>query len=60
VTRFVSPRSWDAVLVATYDDLDSLEAYQRHEAHAPVARRLKDLCESIGSVDYPIETTSRW
>jgi hypothetical protein len=48
------PRSWDAVLVATFADLDALRAYQRHDAHVAVSERLKSLCESIGSVDYPV------
>jgi quinol monooxygenase YgiN len=55
------PRSWDAILVSTYADRDSLDAYQRHETHVAVAARLRDLCESIGSVDYPVgsETVTR-
>jgi hypothetical protein len=51
------PRSWDAVLVATYADLDALEAYQVHEAHVVAAAKLRAVCESIGSVDYPVEET---
>ena len=46
------PRSWDAVLVSTYPDRDALDAYQQHETHVAVAARLRELCESIGSVDY--------
>lgn len=48
------PRSWDAVLVATFADLDALDAYQKHPRHRAVADRLTSLCESIGSVDYPV------
>jgi stress responsive alpha/beta barrel protein len=47
-------RSWDAVLVASYADLDALARYQRHDAHLPVARRLQTLCDAIGSVDYEV------
>jgi hypothetical protein len=47
-------RSWDAVLVATYADLDALGAYQRDDAHVAASERLRSLCESIGSVDYPV------
>jgi hypothetical protein len=50
-------RSWDAVLVATYADLDAYEAYQRHEAHVRAARRLQSICDQIGSVDYELPTT---
>jgi hypothetical protein len=47
-----SPRSWDAVLVATYDDLEALQKYARHDDHLPVVMRLQKLCDAIGSVDY--------
>jgi hypothetical protein len=49
-----SPRSWDLVLVATYDDLDSLKRYAEHPDHLPVIDLMKSVCESIGSVDYVI------
>ncbi len=45
-------RSWDAVLVATYDDLAALETYQRHDDHLTVALKLQQQCDAIGSVDY--------
>jgi hypothetical protein len=47
-----SPRSWDAALVAGFDDLAALEQYQRHDDHLPVVLRLQSLCDAIGSVDY--------
>ena len=47
-----SPRSWDLVLIATYDNLASLQKYADHPEHVPVAALLKSLCETIGSVDY--------
>ena len=47
-----SPRSWDAVLIATYDDLTALEQYQRHDDHLSVGLKLKTLCDAIASVDY--------
>jgi hypothetical protein len=47
-----TPRSWDAVLIATYDDLDALDKYQRHDDHVPVVMKMKTLCDDIGSVDY--------
>lgn len=49
-----SPRSWDAVLIAEYDDLAALNRYAVHEAHLPVVELMKAICESIGSVDYDI------
>jgi hypothetical protein len=48
------PRSWDAVLVSTFADHAALDAYQRHETHVAVAARLRELSESVGSVDYPV------
>lgn len=47
-----SPRSWDLVLIATYDDLETLQRYSDHPEHVPVAGLLKSLCEQIGSVDF--------
>lgn len=47
-----SPRSWDAVLVATYDDLDALQKYQRHDEHLQVGMKLQAISDAIGSVDY--------
>jgi hypothetical protein len=47
-----SRRSWDAALIATYDDLTGLEIYQRHDDHVSVALKLQQLCDAIGSVDY--------
>jgi hypothetical protein len=49
-----SPRSWDAVLVASYDDLAALQQYQRHDDHLSVVMRLQALCDAIGSVDYEL------
>jgi hypothetical protein len=49
-----APRSWDAVLIATYDDMEALQRYSTHEAHVPAARRMQSVCESIGSVDYDL------
>jgi hypothetical protein len=47
-----SPRSWDLVLIATYDNLETLQQYAEHPEHVPVANFLKSICEQIGSVDY--------
>jgi hypothetical protein len=47
-----SPRAWDAVLLARYDDLPSLNEYSVHHEHVVVAGRLRSICENIGSVDY--------
>jgi hypothetical protein len=46
------PRSWDAALISTFDDLAALEEYQRHDDHLPVVRRMQLICDAIGSVDF--------
>ena len=46
------PRSWDMVLVATYDDLQALETYTRHDDHVEVVLKLREICDAVGSVDY--------
>jgi stress responsive alpha/beta barrel protein len=47
-------RSWDAVLVSAFDDLDALQTYQRHDDHLPVVMKMQQLCDAVGSVDYEI------
>lgn len=47
-----SPRSWDGALIATYDDLEALDKYIRHDDHAAAAVKLRALCDEIGAVDY--------
>jgi hypothetical protein len=47
-----SDRSWDAALVATFDDLEALQKYQRHDDHMAVVMKLQSLREAIASVDY--------
>ncbi|HLG14589.1 MAG TPA: Dabb family protein [Blastocatellia bacterium] len=49
-----SPRSWDGVLIATFDDLDALGNYARHGDHLPVVMRIQSLCDAIGSVDFEV------
>lgn len=48
------PRSWDAALIGSYDDLAALEAYTRHDDHLEVALKLREMCDAIGSVDYEV------
>ena len=47
-----SPRAHDLGLIATYDDLDGLQAYQVHPAHEEVASYLRASSETIASVDF--------
>jgi hypothetical protein len=45
-------RSWDAVLIATYDDLQALDIYTRHDDHVEVVLKLREICDDVGSVDF--------
>lgn len=45
-------RSWDAVLISTFDNREALEVYARHEEHVPVAKRIQMLCQAAGAVDF--------
>jgi hypothetical protein len=47
-----SARAWDASLIATYESLARLKEYSDHPDHQAVAIKLREACESIGSVDY--------
>jgi hypothetical protein len=47
-----SPRSWDAVLVSTFDNLETLQTYAQHDDHLEVVRRLQNLIEAVVSVDF--------
>jgi len=46
------PRSWDLVLIATYDDLQALDIYTKHDDHVEVVLKIREVCEAVGSVDY--------
>ena len=46
-------RSYDTGLVATFADLEALEAYTVHEAHQAVASMGKRISEHVASVDFP-------
>lgn len=46
-----SPRSWDAVLISTFDDLETLQIYTRHDDHMEVALRIQPLVEAVAAVD---------
>jgi hypothetical protein len=48
-----SDRSYDIALVARFDSLDDLQAYQVHPCHADeVLPLVKSVCSSIIAVDY--------
>jgi hypothetical protein len=45
-------RSWDAALVAVFDDLGALDVYTRHDDHVAVVMKLRPLSEAAASVDF--------
>jgi hypothetical protein len=47
-----SARAHDLGLVATFDDLDGLQAYQVHPDHEAAAAWLRSKSETIASVDF--------
>jgi len=47
-----SARSYDIGLVATFDDLAGLQAYQAHPVHLPVLAYMKEHCSTIAAADF--------
>jgi len=47
-----SPRSYDIGLMATFDDLAGLQAYQEHPVHLPVLAYIRENCSTIAAADY--------
>lgn len=47
-----SPRSYDIGLIATFDDLAGLQAYQEHPVHLPVLAYMRENCSTIAAADY--------
>jgi hypothetical protein len=47
-----SERSYDFALVSGFENLEKMQEYQVHPAHQKIVVKLKELCESILSVDF--------
>lgn len=47
-----SYRSYDLALLARFDSLEDLEAYQQHPAHVEVVKYLQGVRQSVVTVDY--------
>ncbi|MFQ5354057.1 MAG: Dabb family protein [Thermodesulfobacteriota bacterium] len=45
-------RSYDVGIIAGFEDLAGLESYRTHPEHVVVAKRLKELSESIVALDF--------
>ncbi|RZS64380.1 stress responsive alpha/beta barrel protein [Agromyces ramosus] len=52
------PASYELAIVADFDDLDGLEAYTRHPAHAEVLRISAPVKASLATVDFEIPDAS--
>lgn len=47
-----SDRSYDLVLVSSFDSLATLQEYAVHPEHLEVVKYIKETCGSISAVDY--------
>jgi heme-degrading monooxygenase HmoA len=47
-----SYRSYDLALVARFDSLEDLQAYQNHPTHVEVVKKLQGIRQSTVTVDY--------
>ena len=52
------PASHELALVADFDDLDGLDAYTRHPAHAEILRISGPVKTSLATVDFEIPDAS--
>lgn len=50
-----SARSYDVVLISTFDTHDDLNAYSQHPIHLEVVKFIKSVTSSIIAVDYESE-----
>ncbi len=50
-----SPRSFDLALVARFESLEDLQAYQIHPEHVEASDYMSSVRESVASVDYESE-----
>jgi stress responsive alpha/beta barrel protein len=50
-----SERSYDIALVARFEDLAGLDAYQNHPAHLEVVKYIAGVRESAVAVDYELK-----
>lgn len=51
------PTSHELAIVADFDDLDGLDAYNRHPAHAEVLRISAPVKVSLATVDFEVPET---
>lgn len=51
------PSAHDLAIVADFDDLDALDAYTRHPAHAEILRISGPVKASLATVDFEVPDT---
>ena len=57
-TNVAYPESnWDVVLIADYESLEGLEAYQVHPDHVAATHVIKPLVASRSNVDFELESS---
>jgi len=47
-----SKRSYDFALVSIFANPATLERYQQHRQHRPVLKKIKQMCETVVTVDF--------
>jgi len=47
-----SPRSYDFALVSLFANPEALERYAQHRHHQPVLKKIKQICQSVVTVDF--------
>jgi hypothetical protein len=50
-----SPRSYDVILMADFDNMDDYKVYDTHELHQPVRKFMHSIVETSVAVDYTRE-----
>jgi len=47
-----SSRSYDFALVSLFANPEALERYGQHRHHQPVLKKIKQICETVATVDF--------
>ena len=46
------PGSYDFALVSLFANPEALERYRQHRHHRPVLKKIKQICETVATVDF--------
>ena len=47
-----SPGAYDFALVSLFANPEALERYRRHRHHQPVLKKIKQICDTVATVDF--------